>query len=59
MEENICFAYETKDGTVHKLNIDGVRNVLDAAFEIASSILHGDLQVDPDDIVKILDIPEE
>ena len=57
MEENIQFAYITKDGEKHPLNIAGVRNVLDAAFEIASSLLHGDLDVHPDEIVAIVDIP--
>lgn len=57
MEENIQFAYETRDGSIHSVNIAGVHTILDAAFEIASSILNGDLGVDPSDIVKIMDIP--
>lgn len=58
MKENIKFAYVTKDGAVHPSNISGVCNVIDAAFELASSIMHGDLMVDPDDIIKIIDLPE-
>ena len=57
MEENIRFVYVTKDGTPHPVNIAGVCSILDAAFEIASSILNGDLTVDPADIVRIEDIP--
>lgn len=57
MEENIQFAFVTRDGVEHPVNIAGVCSILDAAFEIASSILNGDLQIDPQDIVKIIDIP--
>lgn len=57
MEQNIQFAFVTKDGVEHPVNIAGVCNILDAAFEIASSILNGDLDVAPQDIVKIIDIP--
>lgn len=57
MEENIQFAYVTKDGKEHPVNIAGVNSILDAAFELASSILNGDLELDPRDIVKIIDIP--
>ena len=57
MDQNIQFAYVLKDGTVVPVNVAGVRNVIDAAFEIASSIMHGDLAIDPDSIVKIVDIP--
>ena len=57
MEENILFAYVTKDGVEHPVNIAGVRTILDAAFEIASSIMNGDLDIDPKDIVKIIDLP--
>lgn len=55
--ENIRFTFTTKDGTVHPVNIAGVRNVLDAAFEIASSILNGDLGIEPEEIVQITDVP--
>ena len=57
MEQNIQFAFVTKDGQEHAINVAGVCTILDAAFEIASSILNGDLKVDPSDIVKIVDIP--
>ena len=57
MEQNIQFAFVTKDGVEHPVNIAGVCNIFDAAFEIASSILNGDLDVAPQDIVKIIDIP--
>jgi len=57
MEENIQFAYVTKDGVEHQINVDGVRNIFDAVFELTSSIMHGDLDINPDDIVKIVDIP--
>ena len=53
---NMQFMYVTKDGEEHPVNISGVCNVIDAAFEIASSIMHGDLDVNPDDIVEIRDI---
>ena len=46
-----------KDGTEYHVNIAGVNNILDAAFEIASSILNGDLDINPADIVRIEDIP--
>lgn len=55
--ENIRFTFTMKDGTVHSVNIDGVCSILDAAFEIASSILNGDLNIDPEDIVQITDVP--
>ena len=57
MDENIRFTFTTKDGTVHPVNIAGVCNVLDAAFEIASSILNGDLGIEPEEIVQITDVP--
>ena len=57
MGENIRFTFETKDGKVHPVNIEGVCSILDAAFEIASSILNGDLNIDPEDIVQITDVP--
>lgn len=55
--ENIRFTFTTKDGTIHPVNIDGVCSILDAAFEIASSILNGDLGIAPEDIVQITDVP--
>ena len=56
MEENVVFAYVTRDGVEHTINVAGVCNVLDAAFELASSILNGDLKVDPNEIVAIKDL---
>ena len=56
MEENIRFAYVTKDGRTHEINVAGVNTILDAAFELASSILNGDLNVNPADIISIEDI---
>ena len=57
MGANIQFKYVMKDGTEYHVNIAGVNNLLDAAFEIASSILNGDLDINPADIVRIEDIP--
>ena len=57
MEKNVVFAYVTRDGVEHTINVAGVCNVLDAAFELASSILNGDLKVDPNEIVAIKDLP--
>ena len=57
MEENIQFAYKIRDGEVRIINVAGVRTILDAAFELASSIMNGDLDIDPADIVQITDIP--
>lgn len=54
--ENIKYAFETSDGAVHEINVSGARNLIDAVFELASSIMHGDLSVDPDEIVKFIDI---
>ena len=55
--ENIQFAYVTKDGVTHRFNTRGAINVFDAAHELSSSIMHGDIKVDPDTIVAIVDIP--
>ena len=57
MQQNIRFVFVTRDGVEHSVNIAGVNSILDAAFEIASSILNGDIRIDPKDIVKIFDIP--
>ena len=57
MEQNIQFEVELKDGTIYRYNIDGVVTIIDAAFEIASSLLNGDLSYQPGDIVAIRDIP--
>ena len=56
MSENIQFAFVTKDGTEHRLNVQAT-TIFQAAFEILESIAVGDLTVDPKDIVKIIDIP--
>ena len=58
MKENICFKVCLRNGEEIKHNIDGVNTVLDAAFEIASSLLNGDdLGFTAEDILKIEDIP--
>ena len=57
MEENIRFAFKTRDGIIHPVNIDGVCTIIDAVFETASSILNGDLKIDPKDIVAFIDVP--
>ena len=56
--ENIQYAYITKDGVTHPFNAQGASNVFDAAFELASSIMHHDLEIDPDNIVAIVDLPD-
>ena len=56
MGENIQFAFVTKDGAEHLLNVQST-TIFQAAFEILESIAVGDLTVDPKDIVKIIDIP--
>ena len=56
MNENIQFAFETKDGTVFRLNVKAT-TIFQAANEILESIALGDLNVDPREIVKIVDIP--
>lgn len=55
--ENVQFAYVTRDGAVHPINVDGVQDILDAADEIGQSIKNGDLKIDPKDIIKIIDTP--
>ena len=57
MEENIRFALELKDGTQRGFNVQGAGNLIDAVFEVASSIMHGDTDYTADDIVKFIDIP--
>ena len=56
--ENLQYGYITKDGITHPFNAQGAANVFDAAFELASSIMHKDIEVDPDTIVAIMDLPE-
>ena len=55
--ENLQYGYITKDGITHPFNAQGAANVFAAAFELASSIMHKDIDVDPDTIVAIIDIP--
>lgn len=57
MNENIQYAYVTKDGAVHPINIAGVNNIIGAALELAQSFVDGDMDIEPGDIVKIIDIP--
>ena len=56
-EENIKFTVELKDGTVYSYDIAGVNNIIGAAFEIASSLMDGDLSYSANDILAIRDIP--
>ena len=56
MEENIRFMFKTKDGLEHKINVSGACTLTDAVFELVSSILNGDLKVNPKDIVAYIDI---
>ncbi len=57
MEENIRYVFKTKDGEVHEISVSGAANLMDAIFEVASSIMHGELDVNVDDIVAFMDIP--
>ena len=56
MEENIQFKAVLKDGTEIPVNVRST-TIFQAAFEILESIAVGDLKVDPQDIIKIVDIP--
>lgn len=56
MEENIQFMAVTKDGEEIKWNSKAA-TIFQAAFELLESIALGDLNIDPQDIVKIIDIP--
>ena len=55
MEENIQFKAVLKDGTEIPINVRST-TIFQAAFEILESIAVGDLKVDPQDIIKIVDI---
>ena len=55
--DNIQYAYRTRDGELHPINVAGCHNVTDAVFEVVSSILNGDLDITVDDIVEYRDIP--
>ena len=57
MEENIRYVFKTKDGEEHGISVSGAANLMDAIFEVASSIMHGELDVNVDDIVAFMDIP--
>lgn len=54
--ENIQFAFVTRDGVEHTFNCHAT-TIFQAAFEILESIAVGDIEEDPGDIVKIIDIP--
>jgi len=56
MEENIQFKAVLKNGTEIPINVRST-TIFQAAFEILESIAVGDLKVDPQDIIKIVDIP--
>lgn len=56
MEENIQFKAVLKDGTEIPINVRST-TIFQAAFETLESIAVGDLKVDPQDIIKIVDIP--
>lgn len=56
MKENIQFKAVLKDGTEIPVNVRST-TIFQAAFEILESIAVGDLKINPEDIVKIVDIP--
>ena len=60
--ENIQYACRTRDGEIHELNIRGAANITEAIFEFATSLMHGEIELDGkhytvDDIAGYLDIP--
>ena len=57
--ENIKYAYETKDGVMHPINVAGVNNIIGAALELAQSFVDGAMECAPEDIVRIIDLPED
>ena len=57
MEENIRYVFKTKDGETHEISVSGAASLMDAIFEVASSIMHGELVVNVDDIIAFMDIP--
>ena len=58
MGENIRFTFVTKDGTVHRMNVSGVNNLIGAVLEVAQSFIDGAMgDIKPDDIVQFTDIP--
>ena len=56
MEENIRYVFKTKDWEKHEISVSGAANLMDAVFEVASSIMHGELNVNVDDIIAFVDI---
>ena len=56
MEENIRFAYVTKDGRTHEIDHPST-TIFEAANELLESIALGDTKIDPRNIVQIIDIP--
>ncbi len=54
--ENIQFLIVTKDGEEIACNVESA-NVFEAAEEILQSIRCGDIKVNAEDVVKIVDIP--
>ena len=57
MEENIQFMYVTRDGAEYPINVGGVQSIFEAADELRSSIVNGDLDIKLTDVIKIVDIP--
>ena len=56
MEENIRFAYMTKDQQLHEMNVSGCCTLIDAVLELVQSMLNGDSDVKPEDIIQLTDI---
>lgn len=54
--ENIRFTMVFKDGTSQPINVTGVNNLIGAVLEITQSIVDGDFEFNPDDIVQFIDI---
>ena len=62
MEENIQYAFITKDGKKHPINVNSVGNLTEAIFEIVANLMKGGVEADGkiytvDDIVGYCDIP--
>ena len=56
MEENIRFAYTTRDGRRHEINVAGVQTIFDAADEVRQSIVNGDVDIKLGDVISIEDV---
>ena len=54
--DNIQFLAVLKDGTKIPVDVKST-TIFQAAHEILESIALGDLEIDPRDVVKIIDIP--